>query len=455
MLRELAERPAAVTARSAVSWSLSYGLARGMFKRAAKRGDVMSQLELDPRLIDDPFPTYERIRSRGRLLMGRVIPVTVDHALGTAVLRSPDFGVAGGQAGLPGPAQRLLRAVADPWAVGPVEPPSMLVMDPPDHTRYRRLVSRAFTVRAVNDLESMVQTTADRLLDDLADREHFDVVEDYAALLPVAVIAHMLGVPDHMHRQLLAWGNGAAATLDPSLSWPRHKAARNDIRQLNLWLEQHIRTIRREPGTDLLSKLANLEGDDRLTDLELRATALLLLGAGFETTVNLIGNAVHVLDQHPDQIRSLQADPSGWGNAVEEVLRFDSPVQVTIRQAYADTEIDGIRVPQGQPILTYLGGANRDPAVFTDPQTFDVTRANAHQHLAFSQGIHFCLGAGLARLEGVVGLRTLYERRPDLRVSGSPVRRNTRVLRGYEHLPVSSHSERQEGRSSRLSRGVA
>ena len=455
MLRELAERPAGVTARSAVSWSLSYGLARGMFKRAAKRGDVMSQLELDPRLIDDPFPTYEQIRSRGRLLMGKVIPVTVDHALGTAVLRSPDFGVAGGQAGLPGPAQRLLNAVSDPWSVGPVEPPSMLVMDPPHHTRYRRLVSRAFTIRQVEGLETMVQTTADRLLDELADKEQFDVVEDYAALLPVAVIAHMLGVPDHMHRQLLEWGNGAAATLDPSLSWPRHKAARNDIRQLNLWLDGHIQTIRRDPGDDLLSKLANLEGDDRLTDLELRATALLLLGAGFETTVNLLGNAVRLLDQHPDQLRQLQDDPSGWDNAVEEVLRFDSPVQVTIRLAYQDTEVEGIRVPKGQPILTYLGGANRDPAVFTDPQTFDVTRANANQHLAFSSGIHFCLGAGLARMEGVVGLRTLYERRPDLVVSGSPVRRDTRVLRGYEHLPVSSHPEGQERSSGRLSRGVA
>ena len=431
-----------ITARSAVSWSLSYGLARGMFKRAARRGDVMARLELDPDLLEDPFPTYEQIRSRGRIVRGRVLPVTVDHAVGTAVLRSQDFGVAGGQAGLPASAQRVLRAVSDPWAVGPVDPPSMLVMDPPHHTRYRRLVSRAFTARSVSDLESMVQSTADRLLDDLADQEHFDVVEDYAALLPVAVIAHMLGVPDHMHRQLLEWGNGAAATLDPSLSWPRHRAARHDIRQLNLWLDQHIRSIRRSPQDDLLSKLANLDGDDQLTDLELRATALLLLGAGFETTVNLLGNAVRLLDQHPDQLRQLQVDPSGWGNAVEEVLRFDSPVQATIRQAYRDTEVDGIRVPKGQPILTYLGGANRDPQVFTDPQRFDVTRANANQHLAFSQGIHFCLGAGLARLEGVVGLRTLYERRPDLRVSGTPVRRNTRVLRGFEHLPVSSRPER-------------
>jgi cytochrome P450 len=455
MLRELADRPAALEARSAVSWSFNYGLARRMFKRAARRGDLMSRLELEPALREDPFPTYEEFRSRGRIVLGTVMPVTVDHALSTAVLRSPDFGVAGGQAGLPDPIRRLLDAAADPWSTGPVEPPSMLAVDPPDHTRYRRLVSRAFTVRSIEALEPMIQATADKLLDQVAGSESFDVVEEYAALLPVAVIAHMLGVPDHMHRQLLEWGNGAAITLDPALTWRRYRKARSDVRQMHLWFDQHIRAIRREPRDDLLSKLANLEGDDRLTDLELRAIGLLLLGAGFETTVNLIGNAVRVLDQHPDQLSQLQEDTSGWGNAVEEVLRFDSPVQLTLRQAYVDTDADGVHVPEGQPVLTYLGGANRDPAVFTDPHTFDVTRTNAHQHLAFSSGIHFCLGAGLARLEGVVGLRTLYERRPDLRVSGTPERRDTRVLRGYERLPVSSHPEGQERRSGRLSRGVA
>jgi len=137
------------------------------------------------------------------------------------------------------------------------------------------------------------------------------------------------------------------------------------------------------------------------------------------------------------------------------VLRYDSPVQLTLRQAYVDTEADGVPVPKGQPVLTYLGGANRDPAVFTDPHTFDVTRPNAGDHLAFSSGIHYCLGAGLARLEAAVALRTLYERRPDLRLAGPPVRRETRVLRGYEHLPVSSHAQREERGRRRLSRGVA
>jgi cytochrome P450 len=434
--REGLRTTAGRSARSAVSWSLNYGLARGMFKAAARRGDLMARLELEPGLREDPFPAYEELRSRGRLVLGRVMPVTVDHALSTAVLRSSDFGVAGGQAGLPGPVRRLLEAAFDPWSVGPVEPPSMLVVDPPDHTRYRRLVSRAFTVRSVDALEPMIQATADKLLDQLGASERFDVVEDYAALLPVAVIAHILGVPDHMHRQLLEWGNGAAITLDPALTWRQYRKSRNDVRNLHLWFDQHIREVRREPGDDLLSKLANLEGEDRLTDLELRATGLLLLGAGFETTVNLIGNAVRVLDQHPDQLRQLQDDPSGWGDAVEEVLRFDSPVQLTLRQAYVDTEVDGVHVPKGQPILPYLGGANRDPSVFTDPQAFDVTRPDANQHLAFSSGIHYCLGAGLARLEAVVALRTLYERHPGLRLVGRPERRDTRVLRGYERIPV-------------------
>lgn len=442
-------------ARSAVTWSLNYALPKAMFARAARSGDLMSRLEMEPALREDPFPTYEEFRARGRIVLGTVMPVTVDHAVSTAVLRSPDFGVAAGQAGLPARLRQVLEAASDPWAVGPVDPPSMLVTDPPDHTRYRRLVSRAFTVRTIEGLEPMIQETADQLLDRVEGSGSFDAVEDFAALLPVAVIARMLGVPDHMHRQLLAWGNGAAITLDPVLSWRRYRKADRDVRNLHAWFAEHIRAVRREPRDDLLSKLANLEGDDRLTDLELRATGLLLLGAGFETTVNLIGNAVRVLDQHPDQLRQLQEDPSGWGNAVEEVLRYDSPVQLTLRQAYVDTEADGVPVPKGQPVLTYLGGANRDPAVFDDPHTFDVTRPNAGDHLAFSSGIHYCLGAGLARLEATVALRTLYERRPDLRLSGPPVRRDTRVLRGYEHLPVSSHTQGQERSSGRLSRGVA
>ncbi len=163
-----------------------------------------------------------------------------------------------------------------------------------------------------------------------------------------------------------------------------------------------------------------------------------MLGAGFETTVNLIGNAVVLLDEHPDQLAWLQDNPDGWANAVEEVLRVDAPVQLTVRFALHDTEVAGERVGAGEGVLVYLGGANRDPEVFTDPHEFDVRRANAADHVGFSAGIHFCLGASLARLEAAVALRTLYDRYPDLRVVGRPERRTTRVLRGWEYLPVST-----------------
>jgi cytochrome P450 len=185
-----------------------------------------------------------------------------------------------------------------------------------------------------------------------------------------------------------------------------------------------------------------MSGDDRLDDRELASVGLLVLGAGFETTVNLIGNAVVQLDAHPDQLALALERPELWPNVVEEVLRYDSPVQMTLRSAYADVDVMGRPVGKGEPLVVFLGGANRDPDVFSDPGTFDVTRENAHEHLAFSSGIHYCLGAGLARLEGAVALRTLYARHPDLRVAAPPERRSTQVLRGYESIPVTTSASR-------------
>jgi cytochrome P450 len=181
-----------------------------------------------------------------------------------------------------------------------------------------------------------------------------------------------------------------------------------------------------------------MSGDDRLTDRELRGVGLLVLGAGFETTVNLIGNTVVQLDAHPDQLALARERPELWPNVVEEVLRFDSPVQMTLRSAYADVDIGGHLVNKAEPVILFLGGANRDPDVFVEPHRFDITRENAHEHLAFSSGIHYCLGAGLARLEGAVAVRTLYERFPELRIASPPTRRSTRVLRGYESIPVTT-----------------
>jgi hypothetical protein len=209
------------------------------------------------------------------------------------------------------------------------------------------------------------------------------------------------------------------------------------VRHAGVLLDEHIADLRRAPGDDLLSELVQISEDgDRLTDQELRVNTLLLLGAGFETTVNLIGNAVALLLQHPDQLAELRFDPAGWPNAVDEVLRYDSPVQVTVRVAREDTELAGQPMKAGQALVLMLGAANRDPAVFTDPDRFDVTRPEARLHLAFSAGIHYCLGAQLARLEASIALQALFERFPDLATAAPPTRRRTRVLHGFEKFPV-------------------
>jgi cytochrome P450 len=421
-----------------VRWALQTLGPSLALRRSAKAGEIGPRLAVDKTTWKDPFPWYDALRAQGDLVPGRVVYASASHAVCSEVLRSPLFRVGLDAESLP-PLMRTLFSVAfDQRNPGPAEPPSMLAVDPPDHTKYRRLVSKVFTARAVAAMEPRVEQIADELLDKMEARGgSMDLVEHYAAPLPVRIIAEILGVPEHMHAQMLEWGNAAAVTLDPALSYGTFKNASVALREMHGWLGQHLEQLRRNPGEDLMSKLATAtEAGDTLTDVELRATALLVTGAGFETTVNLIGNGVMALLTNPDQLDVLRDDPSCWGNAADEVLRWDSPVQVTVRHAAEDTEVCGHRVPKGQFVTMMLGGANRDPSVFADPHRFDVRRENARDHLGFSAGIHFCLGASLARLEGAVALRKLFERFPDLALDGQPVRRPLRVLRGYEHLPV-------------------
>ena len=367
------------TARSWVTWALAYGFTRTAITQGARRGDLLARLEVDPALRADPIAAYDEVRAMGPVVHNKLLAATAHHAVATEILRSDAFGVGGGHGELPRPLQWLLGKTSDPYARGPVEPPSMLATDPPDHTRYRRLVSRAFTARAVSGLEDRIEDTARRLLDGLAAEAgdgggELDLISRYAALLPVAVIADLLGVPDDVHADLLRWGDGAAVTLDPALTWTQYRSAERDVRQLHAWFSKHVTALRNDPGEDLLSRLAVLEGEDALTEIELHATGLLVLGAGFETTVNLIGNAVARLSEHPDQLDVLREDPTLWGNAVDEVLRHDSPVQVTMRLAQRDVDVSGVGVKEGTAVLAFLGGANRDPAVFEDPHAFDVRR---------------------------------------------------------------------------------
>ncbi|HET6395179.1 MAG TPA: cytochrome P450, partial [Blastococcus sp.] len=299
------------------------------------------------------------------------------------------------------------------------------------------LVSRAFAPRATATFEPVVKRTADALLDALELRTgEVDLVETYAAQLPVLVIADLLGVPTERREDFLRWGAAAAATLDPGLPFRRYLAAERALRAMHAFLREHFARLRQDPGEDLVSRLVGLPDDEALTERELHATVMLLLGAGFETTVNLLGNGVVLLDSHREQWEALRAAPTGWDGAVEEILRHDSPVQLTGRTVKEAVTLAGREVRPGMRVTVLLGAANRDPEVFQHPARFDVGRANARDHLAFSAGIHYCVGAGLARLEGVVGLRALSERFPRLRVNGRPVRRDLRTLRGFEHLPV-------------------
>lgn len=435
-------RAALDTPRSFAAWGLAHGLQRALIQRGARRGDLISRMVMDSSLRRDPFPAYEELRGRGAVSGNDLISASVDHAVVNEVLRSDAFGTAGGQGELPKALQWLHHKVIDPETLGPVDPPSMLAVDPPVHTRYRKQVARAFTARKVGRMSDRVEQVASALLDDLAGAESFDLVDRYASQLPVTVIADLLGVREQDRGRLLELGNEAAVTLDPGLTWGQFRRAERALREMHAWFADHVDRLVAQsderPGEDLISQLALLDGPDRLDRVELHQVGLLVLAAGFETTVNLIGNAVAMLDEHPDQLRWLQENPDGWGNAVDEVLRHQSPVQLTLRIALRETEVAGRTFEPGHGILLYLGGANRDPAVFDDPATFDVTRPNADQHVAFSAGVHYCLGASLARLEAAAALRALYERFPDLHVSGTPERRPTRVLRGFERLPVAT-----------------
>jgi cytochrome P450 len=452
-------------ARALARWAVHHGMPAAYLSRQARSGDPVALLLRDPASRAEPGELHERLRARGPLVPSALGPVTTTHAVAREVLRSDRFGVGFDWSGAPRAARWALAFGADPAVIGVAEPPSMLVVDPPDHTRYRRLVGRAFTPRATAAAEPGIRRIADTLLDDLgpaaARGEPVDLVAAFAAPLPVLVIADLLGVPADRQEDFLRWGAALAATLDPGLPLRRFLAADRAMRALQDFLTGHFARLRRDPGEDLVSRLVTAaEGSatdgsvtdgsvtdgsatdgsvtdgSALTDRELRATVMLLLGAGFETTVNLLGNAVVLLDAHRDQRAALLADPDGWPGAVEEVLRFDSPVQITGRTVRTDTELAGVPLRSGSRVTLLLGAANRDPEVFPDPGRFDVTRANARDHLAFSAGIHYCVGAGLARLEATVALRALTERFPDLRVSGRPVRRDLHTLRGFQHLPV-------------------
>jgi cytochrome P450 len=426
-------------------WFTRHAVGRMALQLGLRQGEIYPRLVLDDSLRDDPYPFYAKIREEAALVPGKWAFATARYDVVSDLLKRGDLHCGFPVESSPAPVRALLQWAMEPDVLSPVDPPSMLVSDGPGHLKARKAVSRAFTAKAVNDLENRVHEIAEELLDDMAGRgPHADLVLDYAEVLPVRVIAEILGVPLDMMPTFRGWGHDLTVALDFGRDYATMRRAEHVMLEMNAWFRRHFAALRREPGDNLLSRMITAADADAdpLTEIELVSIAGLVLAAGFETTVNLIGNGSNQLFAHPEAIEDLRGRPAGWRNAVEEMLRYDPPAQNTVRHTTADTEIAGVPVGKGKFIALVLAGANRDPAVFEDPDRFDVTRANAKEHISFGGGAHYCLGAALSRLEGEVGLRMLFERFPDLRSAGAPTRRPARLLRGFASMPVRLTSER-------------
>ncbi|WP_228000424.1 cytochrome P450 [Nocardia australiensis] len=419
--------------RAWIRWLLLHGLTRSYLLWSARRGDPLAQIVFGQDRLLGASPFIEEIRERGRLPKLSGAHVTADYALCRHILRDNRFGVVTpNHVVIPKPIRWVL-AKTDRELPNLAEPPSMLVTDPPEHTRYRRLVGQAFSPRAVAALEQRAVEVTDGLLERLESKPQPDLIEDFAAQVPVAIIAEILGFPADMHSTMLKWGFNSAPLVDRALSWTTYRHATDELAEVKQYFDQRIDMLTAEPGDDLLTVLVT---SDELTRREQIANAALLLDAGFLTTVNLLGNGIALLTSHPDQLGLLLAQPELWPGAIEEILRYDCPVRMTARMANCDVDIADQHIKRGSLVLLSLAGANYDPGVFPDPERFDVTRANAADHLAFSSGVHGCLGYRLARMEGVIALRTLFERYPDLRLDGPPIPRRLKNLHAYRSMPA-------------------
>ena len=388
---------------------------------------------LDPDFLADPYPVYHRLRTEDPVHhhpLGFYVLTRYDDV--TAFLRDPRFGKSGYQA--------LFESRFGAGPDGPWLALSMLFRDPPDHTRLRALVSKAFSPRVVETLRGRIQDIVDRLLERMVGSAGMDVIEDLAYPLPVTVISELLGVPVGDADTVKEWSWDVARALD-AIALPVGpdviERGRRATDEMAGYFRRLIVERRRRSGPDLLSGLVEAEeAGDRLTEHELLATCVLLYVAGHETTVNLIGNGLLALLRNPGELRRLRGAPGLLAGAVEEFLRYDGPVQRTGRMAACDTEIGGVLIPAGSLVLALLGAANRDPSQFTEPDRLDLGRAEP-RHLAFGSGIHYCLGASLARLEAQVAIGTLVRRFPAIALAVEwPTWRPSSTLRGLDALPV-------------------
>jgi cytochrome P450 len=396
----------------------------------------------DPLWSSDPFPLYSDLRQRAPIHRNDLgFWVVARHADCLAILRdrrasSDSLNVARAQ--LPN-GIRAPVAEDDPMAAAMIEMRPFLFRDPPDHTRLRGLVSKAFTPKVVESLRSRTQVMVDDLLDAAMEAGQVDLLESFAHPLPVQVICDLLGVPAEDEDRFKGWSDALARGLDPDfLLTDEVIAARGEaVLQFSQYFFELLAERKRRPGEDLLSRLVAAEdGGATLSEAEMLSTCILLLVAGHETTVNLIAGGTLALLRHPDQLERFRTDPEVTRSGVEEMLRYVSPVQLTGRALTEDCEFGGVEFSAGDFAMLLLASGNHDPDQFEDPESFDVARS-PNNHLGFGFGIHHCLGAPLARMETQVALTSLVRRAPHLALTvDDVVYKSNVVLRGMEALPV-------------------
>jgi pimeloyl-[acyl-carrier protein] synthase len=395
---------------------------------------------LGPDFLANPYPFYERLRNvdcvqwvPGIFNIGAWL--VTRHAFCAALLRNKHFGK---EADTVLPPEKLALIPQEREEIADRRRSNMLFRDPPVHTRLRALVSQAFTPRTIDRLRPHIAGIAEHLLDQVEDKGQMDLIRDFAFPLPIIVIAELLGVPPEDRDRFKAWSTTMTAALGPAVSSEVLVHVAKAIAELDEYLGEVIEDRRRTPRADLITELAAVhDAGDKLSKEELLSTCRLLLNAGHETTVNLIGNGTLALLRNPEPRAALAADPSLLPNAVEELLRYDSPVQMTVRFTFEDSPLGNHTVRRGDLVVLLLGGANRDPEQFPDPNRLDIARPNASTHLSFGGGIHYCLGASLARLEGEIAIGALLRRLPQLSLATEELQwRDSPVLHGLSALPV-------------------